>query len=80
MRAGKPVARKLFSKSLATFSLQVYVSCIKEEKLMEITGAYEFKYLALTYNDIYEVNAANEVLLRHQAEHDPLTGESPAHA
>ena len=54
--------------------LQVYVSCIKEEKLMEITGAYEFKYLALTYNDIYEVNAANEVLLRHQAEHDPLTG------
>ncbi len=54
--------------------LQVYVSCIKEEKLMEITGAYEFKYLALTYNDIYELNAANEVLMRHQAEHDPLTG------
>lgn len=41
---------------------------------MEITGAYEFKYLALTYNDIYELNAANEMLLRHQAEHDPLTG------
>lgn len=54
--------------------LQVYVNCIKEEKRMEITGAYEFKYLALTYNDIYEINAANEVLLRHQAEHDPLTG------
>lgn len=54
--------------------LQVYVNCIKEEKMMEITGAYEFKYLALTYNDIYEINAANEVLLRHQAEHDPLTG------
>lgn len=54
--------------------LQVYVNCIREEKLMEITGAYEFKYLALTYNDIYEINAANEVLLRHQAEHDALTG------
>lgn len=54
--------------------LQIYVNCIKEEKLMEITGAYEFKYLALTYNDIYELNAANEVLLRHQAEHDSLTG------
>ncbi len=54
--------------------LQVYVNCIKEEKRMEITGAYEFKYLALTYNDIYELNAANEVMLRHQAEHDPLTG------
>jgi len=56
--------------------LQVYVKCIKEDKRMEITGAYEFKYLALTYNDIYELNAANEVLLRHQAEHDPLTGIS----
>lgn len=54
--------------------LQVYVKCIREEKLMEITGAYEFKYLALTYNDIYEINTANEILLRHQAEHDALTG------
>lgn len=54
--------------------LQIYINCIKEEKRLEITGSYEFKYLALTYNDIYEVNAANEVLLRHKAEHDPLTG------
>lgn len=54
--------------------LQVYIKCIREEKMMEITGAYEFKYLALTYNDIYEINTANEVLLRHQAEHDALTG------
>ena len=54
--------------------LKVYVNCIRKGKLIEITGAYEFKYLALTYNDIYEVNAANEILLRHQAEHDPLTG------
>ena len=54
--------------------LRVYVNCIRKGKLIEITGAYEFKYLALTYNDIYEVNAANEHLLRYQAEHDPLTG------
>lgn len=54
--------------------LQIYINCIKEEKRLEITGSYEFKYLALTYNDIYEVNAANEILLRHKAEHDPLTG------
>lgn len=54
--------------------LKVYIQCIREDKRMEITGAYEFKYLALTYNDIYELNAANEMLLRHQAEHDPLTG------
>ncbi len=54
--------------------LQVYIRCIKEEKMLEISGAYEFKYLALTYNDIYEVNAANEAMLRHKAEHDALTG------
>lgn len=54
--------------------LQVYVKCIREDKMLEITGSYEFKYLALTYNDIYEVNAANEAMLRYRAEHDPLTG------
>ena len=54
--------------------LQIYINCIKEEKMLQIAGSYEFKYLALTYNDIYEVNTANEVLLRHRAEHDPLTG------
>lgn len=42
--------------------------------MLEITGSYEFKYLALTYNNIFELNAANETVLRHQAEHDPLTG------
>ncbi len=73
----------LFVENILTFiaiivliikPLQIYVKCIKEEKMMEIKGAYEFKYLALTYNDIYEINAANESMLRYQAEHDPLTG------
>lgn len=54
--------------------LQIYIRCIKEDKMLEIAGSYEFKYLALTYNDIYEVNIANEAMLRHKAEHDPLTG------
>ncbi len=54
--------------------LQVYIRCIKDHKALEITGAYEFKYLALTYNDIYEVNAANETMLREKAEKDALTG------
>lgn len=42
--------------------------------MMEITGSYEFKYLALTYNDIFEIKNANEAMLRYRAEHDPLTG------
>ncbi len=54
--------------------LQIYVNNIKDEKKLEIIGSYEFKYLALTYNSIYELNTANEATLRYQAEHDPLTG------
>lgn len=54
--------------------LQIYVKNIKDEQRLEITGSYEFKYLALTYNNIFELNVANETMLRHQAEHDPLTG------
>ena len=73
----------LFVLNLITFAmvivliikpLQLYINCIKEEKMLSITGAYEFKYLALTYNDIYEVKASHEAILRHRAEHDPLTG------
>ncbi len=73
----------LFVETIATFlliilliikPLRIYVNCIKEEKMMEITGSYEFKYLALTYNDIFELKNANEVMLRYRAEHDPLTG------
>lgn len=54
--------------------LQIYVNCINKNKTLEILGSYEFKYLALTYNSIYEINAANEVMLRKNAEHDALTG------
>lgn len=54
--------------------LKIYVNCIKEEKMLSIIGSYEFKYLALTYNDIYKLNKVNESMLRKKAEHDPLTG------
>lgn len=73
----------LFLQTIVTFimilllivkPLRIYIDCIKEEKTLEVTGSYEFKYLALTYNDIYEVNAANQAMLQHRAEHDPLTG------
>jgi diguanylate cyclase (GGDEF)-like protein len=54
--------------------LQVYVKCIKDRNRLEIMGAYEFKYLALTYNDIYDLNEANRAMLQHKIEHDTLTG------
>jgi diguanylate cyclase (GGDEF)-like protein len=54
--------------------LKIYLKNIRDDTAMEIIGAYEFKYLALTYNNIYELNAANQQRLRYKAEHDPLTG------
>lgn len=54
--------------------LQLYINCIKDEKRLEIMGAYEFQYLALTYNDIYELKASHEAHLKQKAEHDALTG------
>ncbi len=90
MARQKVLISVLFVETILTFllilclivkPLHVYVNNIKDEKRLDIVGAYEFKYLALTYNDIYELNAANEVMLRNQAEsmrreaeHDPLTG------
>ncbi len=54
--------------------LKIYMNCIRDGEMLKIAGAYEFKYLALTYNSIYEINYANEQMLKHKAEHDALTG------
>lgn len=54
--------------------LRIYIKNIGDNKALEVIGSYEFKYLALTYNSVYDLNAANETMLRHQAERDPLTG------
>lgn len=53
--------------------LSVYMKCIREKMRLETMGAYEFKYFAMTYNDIYELNEANQAMLEHKATHDPLT-------
>lgn len=54
--------------------LQICLDCIREGRLMKIVGSKEFRYLAVTYNEIFEANSANQALLRHKADHDPLTG------
>lgn len=54
--------------------LSIHIKRIKDNAMLEIVGSYEFKYLALTYNDIYELNDANKKMLMHKAEHDALTG------
>lgn len=54
--------------------LQVYLRCIKNDKMLDVVGAYEFKHLALTYNDIFAIKQHHDKLMKHKAEHDPLTG------
>lgn len=73
----------LFAENIMTFilisilvvkPLDIYIENIGEKERLQITGSYEFKYLALTYNNIYELNATNEAMLNYRAEHDALTG------
>lgn len=54
--------------------LRIYLNCIKDNKMLELVGAYEFKHLALTYNDIYALKEHHQKMLQYKAEHDPLTG------
>ena len=59
---------------LIVLPMQVFIRNIRDGKQLESAGAYEFRYMALTYNQIYEATAANILMLRNRAEHDPLTG------
>lgn len=54
--------------------IRIYVNCMKNNNFLEITGAYEFKYLAATYNNVYEMSLAQQNMLRQKAERDALTG------
>ena len=50
---------------------------VRERKLVRETGAYEFRYLAKTYNDIHQRSdalAASEAHLRSKVERDEITG------
>lgn len=50
-----------------------YNENIKHGLISPVQGANELQTLANTYNKIYQENAEQEALIKHQAEHDPLT-------
>lgn len=54
--------------------LNIYTDSIRQKKTLEKAGTYEFQCLAEAYNNIYQVNEANQALLRHRANRDSLTG------
>ena len=59
---------------LILWPMREYIARIRDYKLLKMRGAYELRYLAEAYNLIYEENQKHNDTLRHQAEHDHLTG------
>ena len=51
-----------------------YNESIKRGEIFPVIGAAELQNLAITYNQVYLENEATQRLIRHQAEHDALTG------
>ena len=48
--------------------------CVRHGPMEPVEGVREVQTLARTYNSIYEENREREMLMKRQAEHDPLTG------
>lgn len=53
--------------------LVTYNDNIKKDKKLNVGGANELQLLAKTYNQLYDENEERQKLIKHQAEHDPLT-------
>ena len=50
------------------------INQIRAGTKLSLSNTIEFNILTQTYNEMFEKNEANEILLRHKAEHDELTG------
>ena len=60
--------------SMVLLPLSANVERIRGHQPLPMAGAYELRYLAKAYNTMYEENQRSSAHLRHEAEHDPLTG------
>ncbi len=60
--------RRLVVKPLVSYNIS-----IKNGEIFPVIGAAELQNLAVTYNNVYRENEEKQMLIRHQAEHDPLT-------
>ncbi|MBD5417289.1 MAG: GGDEF domain-containing protein [Desulfovibrio sp.] len=53
--------------------LRLFDRCIREGRPLAPAGAREFRELAGTYNEMFALQQQQDRMLRHKAEHDPLT-------
>lgn len=49
------------------------VSHVREDRKLPVNGSYEFRFLANTYNKMYNTNRAHKEQLIYETMHDPLT-------
>lgn len=61
--------RRLVVKPLISYN-----ESIKRGEIFPVIGAEELQNLAETYNKVFKENKETQMLIRHQAEHDALTG------
>lgn len=54
--------------------MEKHINDLRENRMLDMKGAYEIKYMAQTYNGVYERNAKHEALLVKKTMHDSLTG------
>lgn len=54
--------------------IDLHIESILTNTRMKEKGSYEMRYIAKAYNNLCEKNAVKASLLKHKAEHDPLTG------
>ncbi|MDO4400356.1 MAG: diguanylate cyclase [Coriobacteriia bacterium] len=54
--------------------IQHYITRIANNEPLPMVGAYELRYLAHEYNAMYEESLRSRSQLKHEAEHDFLTG------
>ncbi len=64
----------IFQKSFVFVPLKHFINAVKYDLPLEEVGTLEFKILAETYNDSYELKKRTEKNLLLTAEHDALTG------
>ncbi len=68
------LAMCLMVRHLIVTPLLSYSDSIKHGVIFPVIGSAELQNLAETYNKVYEENQETQRLIRHQAEHDALTG------
>jgi diguanylate cyclase (GGDEF)-like protein len=64
----------ILTSQLVIVPLKKAVERIREEKDIPLSGGYEVRFLAKTYNLMFQTNVVNKEKLNYEATHDKLTG------